>query len=192
MTVLYSPLGLAYGTLYSAILLTRPQRVVVVTSPEAVKNLHAALDAAHFYHSRFTHETHVLDDALAGFDEARRLARELAREEASCHIINLTGGTTVLQECVRSVGYILRRAPDADTLVREVAVIDRRSAGEQARSSLSGGRIGGSFAVVNGFVSERICARWVCKGDSKNLLLIIAIASRKYLREAIELCASQV
>ena len=34
MTVLYSPLGLAYGTLYSAVLLTRPARVVVVTSPE--------------------------------------------------------------------------------------------------------------------------------------------------------------
>ena len=140
MTVLYSPLGLAYGTLYSAILLTRPQRVVVVTSPEAVKNLHAALDAARFYHSRFTHETHVLDDALAGFDEARLLARELAQNEGCCHIINFTGGTTVLQECVRSVGYILRRNGASDE-VREVAVIDRRSAGEQARHPLVVGEL---------------------------------------------------
>ncbi len=141
MTVLYSPLGLAYGTLYSAILLTRPQRVVVITSPEAVKNLHAALDAARFYHSRFSHETHVLDDAMAGFDEARCLARELVLTAGKTNIINLTGGTTVLQECVRSVAYVLRRAQDENHAVREVAVIDRRSAGEQARHPLVVGEL---------------------------------------------------
>jgi hypothetical protein len=176
---LYSPLGLAYGTLYSAILLTRPARVVIVTSPQAIKHLHDALDAARFYHSKFSHEAHVLEDPLGGFDEARKLARQLAKNPGARNIINLTGGTTVLQECVRSVGDILRRgdahaealaeagvpslAPEdfaggapfraavAHTSraaresqhlrVREVAVVDRRPAPEQARNPLTVGEL---------------------------------------------------
>jgi hypothetical protein len=130
-------------------LLTRPQRVVVVTSPEAAKHLHAALDAARFYHSRFTHEAHILEDPLGGFDEARKLARQLALLPGERNIINLTGGTTVLQECVRSVGDILRRGdaladPESalkEIKVREVAVVDRRVASEQARHPLVVGEL---------------------------------------------------
>jgi hypothetical protein len=155
-TVLYSPLGLVYGTLYSAILLTRPSRVVVVTSPQAEVHLHAALDAARFYHTHFQWESHVLSDALAGFDEARRLAHRLTRTPGARNIINLSGGTTVLQDCVRSIADILRRETPIDdqnaeqsTLgskpacdyVREIAVVDRRSAREQARSPLLAGEI---------------------------------------------------
>jgi hypothetical protein len=149
MTILFSPLGLAYGTLYSAILLTRPQRVVVVTSPEAIKYLHDALDAARFYHSKFEHEAHILEDPLGGFDEARKLARQLAKSPGTCNIINLTGGTTVLQECVRSAGDILRRgdAPimpgskPQKVVVREVAVVDRRLPAEQVRHPLVVGEL---------------------------------------------------
>ncbi len=149
MTILFSPLGLAYGTLYSAILLTRPQKIIVVTSPQAVKNLHDALDAARFYHGKFEHEAHILEDPLAGFDEARRLARRLARTPGACNIINLTGGTTVLQECVRSVADILRRGdaradPEMalkEIKVREVAVVDRRAPSEQARHPLVVGEL---------------------------------------------------
>jgi hypothetical protein len=149
VTVLYSPLGLAYGTLYSAILLTRPQRVVVVTSPQAIGHLHAALDAARFYHGGFEHEAHVLDDPLAGFDEARKLARQLAKTPGERNIVNLTGGTTVLQECVRSVADILRRgdamADPRSRLerveVREVAAIDRRPFPEQTRQPLVVGEL---------------------------------------------------
>ena len=149
MTTLFSPLGLVYGTLYSAILLTRPQRIVVVTSPEAAKYLHDALDAARFYHSKFEHEAHILEDPLGGFDEARQLARQLAQRPEATNIINLTGGTTVLQECVRSVGDILRRgdarlesgAGPQEIKVREVAVVDRRAAPEQARHPLVVGEL---------------------------------------------------
>lgn len=153
MTILFSPLGLVYGTLYSAILLTRPQRIVVVTSPQAAKYLHDALDAARFYHSKFEHEAHILEDPLGGFDEARKLARVLAQHPGATNIINLTGGTTVLQECVRSVGDILRRdnvigsqvlgsgAPLQPIKVREVAVVDRRAAPEQARHPLVVGEL---------------------------------------------------
>ncbi|HEX9995758.1 MAG TPA: hypothetical protein VGB45_01335 [Abditibacterium sp.] len=138
MTVLFSPLGLAYGTLYSAILLTRPSRVVIVTSAEAIINLHATLDAARFFHTHFEFETHVLDDPQAGFREGRSLARFLAASADGNNIINLTGGTTALQDCVRSVADILRREGRS---AREVAAIDRRDIIEQRRSPLVVGEL---------------------------------------------------
>jgi hypothetical protein len=138
MTVLFTPLGLAYGALYSAILLVRPQRVVVVTSAQAISNLHSALDAARFYHAMFEVETHLLDDPLAGFGEGRALARFLAVSAEGDNVVNLTGGTTVLQDCVRSVADILR---DQDKPVREVAVIDRRDATDQKRTPLVVGEL---------------------------------------------------
>lgn len=142
MTVLFTPLGLAYGWLYSAILLVRPQRVVVVTSPQAIVNLHSAVDAARFFHSQFEIETHVLQDPLSGFAQGRTLARQIARVADTSpngdNIVNLTGGTTALQDCVRSVADVLRAAT---TEVREVAVIDRRDADEQKRAPLTVGEL---------------------------------------------------
>ncbi|HEX8550394.1 MAG TPA: hypothetical protein VF681_02445 [Abditibacteriaceae bacterium] len=133
MTVLFTPLGLAYGSLYSAVLLVRPQRVVVVTSHEAIINLHTALDAARFYHTPFEVETHLLEDPMAGFGEGRALARFLAASAGGHNVVNLTGGTTALQDCVRSVADILR---GQDKAIREVAVVDRRETIEQKRSPL--------------------------------------------------------
>lgn len=133
MTVLFSPLGLSYGTLYSAILLTRPQRVVVVTSAEGIGALHEALDAARFFHTNFEFETHVLADPHAGFAEGRALAKFLAVSAGETNIVNLTGGTSVLQDCARSVANILR---EENKKVREVAVIDRRDPLEQRRDPL--------------------------------------------------------
>ena len=138
MTVLFSPLGLAYGTLYSAILLTRPQRVVIVTSPEAVVNLHATLDAARFFHRSFEFETHVLNDALAGFHEGRALAPFLAASGGRNNIINLTGGTTVLQDCARTVAHTLRAQGQS---AREIAIVDRRDVLEQRRAPLVMGEL---------------------------------------------------
>ena len=138
MTVLFTPLGLAYGSLYSAVLLVRPRRVVVVTSKEAIVNLHTALDAARFYHTSFEVETHLLEDPLAGFGEGRALARFLAVSADGHNVVNLTGGTTALQDCVRSVADILR---GQNTSVREVAVVDRRHADEQRRLPLVVGEL---------------------------------------------------
>lgn len=133
MTVLFSPLGLNYGVLYSAILLVRPMRVVVVTSPQAIGNLHSATDAARFYHSNFEVETHMLDDPFAGFKEGRTLARLLCASAGKSNVVNLTGGTTVMQDCVRSLADRLR---GLEKNTREVAVIDRRGAEEQSRVPL--------------------------------------------------------
>jgi hypothetical protein len=138
MTVLFTPLGLAYGALYSAILLVRPQRVVIVTSKQAIGNLHSTLDAARFYHALFEVETHILEDPLSGFGEARALARFLAVSADGNNVINLAGGTTVLQDCVRSVADILRTQ---EKTVREVAVVDRRDTSDQKRAPLVVGEL---------------------------------------------------
>jgi hypothetical protein len=138
MTVLFSPLGLNYGVLYSAILLVRPARVVLITSPQAIGNLHSATDAARFFHSQFEVETHMLDDPFAGFREGRTLARLLTASAGRENVVNLTGGTTVMQDCVRSLAETLRAQAKS---VREVAVIDRRSPEEQKRTPLVVGEL---------------------------------------------------
>ncbi len=133
MIVLFSPLGLSYGTLYSAILSVRPQRVVVITSPQAANLLHSAVDAARFFYSGFAVETHILSDPFAGFSEGRALAPDLALRAGEINVVNLTGGTTVLQDCARSIADILR---EANKNVQEVAVVDGRDSDEQARQPL--------------------------------------------------------
>ncbi|BCM89796.1 hypothetical protein IAD21_01644 [Abditibacteriota bacterium] len=138
MKVLYSPLGLSYGTLYSAILLTRPDRIVIVTSAEAINALGTTLDAARFYHSGFEFETHVLNDPLAGFSEGRLLTRFLAASSGEENIVNLSGGTAAMQDCVASLAALLRREGKP---VREVAAIDRRDFLEQRRSPLVVGEL---------------------------------------------------
>ncbi|RYX80684.1 hypothetical protein EON83_27445 [bacterium] len=138
MKVLYSPLGLSYGTLYSAILLTRPDRIVIVTSVEAINALGTTLDAARFYHSAFEFETHVLNDPLAGFSEGRILARFMAASSERENLVNLCGGTAAMQDCVASLASILRRDGKH---VREVAAIDRRDLLEQRRAPLVVGEL---------------------------------------------------
>lgn len=138
MTVLFSPLGLSYGVLYSAILLVRPSRIVVITSPQAIGNLHSAADAARFYHSNFEIETHMLDDPLAGFKEGRTLARLLCASSGANNVVNITGGTTVMQDCLRSLADNLRAQQKN---VREVAVIDRREHEDQKRAPLVVGEL---------------------------------------------------
>ena len=138
MTVLFSPLGFNYGVLYSALLLVRPSRVVIVTSKQAIVHLHPALDAAKFFHSRFEAETHMLDDPFGGFEEGRLLARLLASSSGTQNVVNLTGGTAVMQDCMHSISGYLRAENKS---VREVAVIDRRNAAEQKKTPLTVGEL---------------------------------------------------
>ena len=138
MTVLFSPLGFNYGVLYSALLLVRPSRVVIVTSKQAIIHLHPALDAAKFFHSKFEAETHMLDDPFGGFEEGRLLARLLAASAGTQNVVNLTGGTAVMQDCMHSISDYLRAA---DKTAREVAVIDRRDSAEQKKTPLVVGEL---------------------------------------------------
>jgi len=131
MRILFSPLGLSYGSLFSAILLTKPDHVVVITSTKAAENIPKVVEAAKKDHPHFTLEYHTISDPFIGFIEGRGLARNIAkseerRAESVEYIVNLAGGTTALQDAVQCIARALR--------AKEVAVIDRRSPGEQRQN----------------------------------------------------------
>ncbi|HIE28175.1 TPA: hypothetical protein EYP66_12890 [Candidatus Poribacteria bacterium] len=123
MRVLFSPLGMSYGSLFSAIVLTKPDHVVVITSKRAAANIPQVVEQAKPYHPNFTLEYHTLADPFTGFLEGRTLAKSLARKAGDENIANLVGGTTALQDAVKCLSDLIG--------AREVAVIDRRPIEEQ-------------------------------------------------------------
>jgi len=123
MRVLFSSLGMSYGSLFSAIVLTKPDHVVVITSSKPAENVNKVIEKAKEYHPNFTLEFYTLEDPFTGFKEGRELAKRLASKKGDENIANLAGGTTALQDSVKCLADLIG--------AREVAVIDRRSIGEQ-------------------------------------------------------------
>ncbi|MDP6999501.1 MAG: hypothetical protein QF569_25785 [Candidatus Poribacteria bacterium] len=121
---LFAPLGLSYGSLFSAVALTQPDRVIVVSSRQASQNLTLVVEALAAIDCHCPIELHTLSDPFTGFLEGRQLAKKLAQKEATEHnIVCLTGGTTALQDAIKTIAIFTR----AD----EMAVIDRRQIEEQ-------------------------------------------------------------
>src|SRR5690606_8647320 len=83
-------------------------------------------------------ETHMLDDPFGGFEEGRLLSRLLMSSAGSRNVVNLTGGTSAMQDCMQSLSNRLRAAAKT---VREVAVIDKRHSAEQKRTPLVVGEL---------------------------------------------------
>lgn len=127
--LLVSPLGLSPGVLYSAVARTAPERVVVITSEQARENIGPALIKAR--RSDVQLLVRVVRDPHTGFAEARALLDDQLRQfliSAGEVVVNLTGGTTVMQYlCERVAGEVERLGVP----VRRVALVDRRSAQEQ-------------------------------------------------------------
>jgi hypothetical protein len=137
MKILFSPLGLARGSLFSAIVLTKPDHIVVLTSQKGAEAIEEIITHAKVYHPNFAWEHHILQDPFAGFMEGRALARKIGvrfkgrRQEAESEkqetpdefIANLAGGTTALQDAVKCLADMVG--------AREIAVIDKRPVQEQ-------------------------------------------------------------
>jgi len=121
--VLFSPLGLTRGSLFTAIVHTKPDRVVIVTSSQAASGVDEIIQRARDQIGQeFSYEVHTISDPFVGFVEGRDLARKLAARYGKENIVNITGGTTALQDCAQS----LARLMDA----KEIAVVDRRPVGK--------------------------------------------------------------
>lgn len=137
MHTLITPLGLSYGSLYSGILLVRPDHVIVLTSEQAAANIPRVVEAARKEHPDFTIEVHALADPFVGFAEGRRLAQEIAqRLKANGEpqiTVCLTGGTTALQDAVMSIAQSLG--------AREIALVDRRGVEEQRQQPFAVGEL---------------------------------------------------
>lgn len=140
MHIFIAPLGMSYGVLYSGIHLTKPDHVIVLTSPEAAQNLEIAVAAARKIHPNFTVEIHTIEDPFDGFVQGRQLATALARQLCSQedgnenrYTVSLTGGTTALQDAAKCLADQLQ--------AREVALIDRRDEQEKRTNPLVVGEL---------------------------------------------------
>ena len=126
MKILLSPLGLSPGLLYSAVMLIKPQKIVILTSEAAQACLPEIMDRCGFDGEQ---ETIIIDDPFLAFDQWERIQPVVEMiAEADEVWVNITGGTTALQ-------YLVQKAARSLTahgrVVRTVALIDRRGVIEQ-------------------------------------------------------------
>lgn len=147
-TVLLTPLGLSPGVLYSALLHTRPNRVLVLTSRQAATEAQEAVMRAGYTPISGTNAegraysstpggypplrlqivtvedpwktTHLPEDTREKLLQGVRAAREL--------IVNITGGTSLLQYHIE---WAARQAEAAGIACRRIALIDRRDPASQ-------------------------------------------------------------
>jgi len=124
MRVLFSPLGLSKGSLFTAIVRTQPDRVVVITSQQGSQFVdEITAKAKEGLKKDFTVEVYTVSDPFNSFVEGRGLAKAIVNCRGDENIVNLTGGPTALQDVVQCIARLL----DA----KEVAVFDRRPYSEQ-------------------------------------------------------------
>jgi hypothetical protein len=125
------------GSLYSALALSSPNRLLVITTEAAVGGLELALEA---YRSRLggicgSPQVFLVHDAHKGFGEAVEVANAIRGMLANGAeaTVNLTGGSTVLQVAALYVGLALPHArliAVSDDRPREAQIADPFCVGE--------------------------------------------------------------
>ena len=122
--LLVTPLGLSPGVVYSAVRLTRPTTLLVITSASAEAQLAAALEEAAAQPRTLVR---LMADPHVGFREAAGLLDadvRAALEAADEVLVNITGGTTVMQYVVQRIA---ETAQSLGTPTRRFALVDRRA-----------------------------------------------------------------
>lgn len=119
MCTLFSPLGLSPGSLFTAILATKPDKVIIITSQKAAQKVDEIVSAVKKVDEfEFEVEIHTISDPFTGFVEGRKLAASLAKKKTDDNIVNITGGTTALQDAAQTIARLIN--------AKEIATIDRR------------------------------------------------------------------
>ncbi|GIW43294.1 MAG: hypothetical protein KatS3mg077_0576 [Candidatus Binatia bacterium] len=127
-TLLVNALGRSPGSLYSALLHVRPQRLMVLGSQESLERLDETLRAADLTSIETVRV--ILEDPYRGFRQARDII-PLCRPHliaADTVVVNLTGGTTAMQYIAERIADEARRLGQP---VKKLAVFDERPAEEQ-------------------------------------------------------------
>jgi hypothetical protein len=122
-TMLITPLGLSPGVLYSATVRVQPDQLIVLTSAAARPRIAEALARAQCAVEPLVIE---LREPHVGFREvADMLSEDLLRAfvAVSRIVVNLTGGTTVMQYAAERLAAA---AQQLGVLVQRVALVDRR------------------------------------------------------------------
>ncbi|SRR5579885_2064502 len=121
--LLVTPLGLSPGVVYSAVRLTRPATLLVVTSASAEVQLAEALERAN---AQARTVVRVMADPHAGFREFGALLDAEVQEAIRASdevLVNITGGTTVMQYVVQRIA---ETAQSLGAPTRRFALVDRR------------------------------------------------------------------
>ena len=130
--LLITPLGLSPGLLYTALELIRPEKSIIITSEEGKKDIPKIRDFSAYMGDL---EIVTISDPHKGFEEIKTRVNNKNIDnwilKADDIIVNLTGGTTVLQYAVE---LLSRKAERFGKRVTRVAMIDKRSIDEQKRN----------------------------------------------------------
>jgi hypothetical protein len=127
--LLITPVGLSSGVLYSGALRVKPDRFLIVSSREAAPLIPQALERAGV--RDWPRQLLSLEDPFLGYREIDRYmgaVMDRAFVDVDEIIVNVTGGTTVMQYAVERLAARARRLGAA---LRRCALIDRRSPEEQ-------------------------------------------------------------
>ena len=121
-----SSLGLTEGALYTILSHYNPDLLIVVTSKEGAKILPSILEK-----TQFKGECHVVnvEDPYTGKEEIARVSKEVTGylENTRKVVINLTGGTTLLNYMLLKVGDEARHGKT----IKTVLAVDKRPYEEQ-------------------------------------------------------------
>lgn len=121
-----SSLGLTEGALYTILNHYNPNLLIVVTSKEGAKILPSILEK-----TQFKGECHVVnvEDPYTGKEEIARVSKEVTGylENTRKVVINLTGGTTLLNYMLLKVGDEARHGKT----IKTVLAVDKRPYEEQ-------------------------------------------------------------
>ncbi|MBE3575409.1 MAG: TIGR02221 family CRISPR-associated protein [Firmicutes bacterium] len=140
--ILLTPLGRSTGLIYTAVLRTNPEGLLVVTSQEALHGLRTALEAAGRpdllpveLGGQAPNHVFLLNDPYTGYSQVEDIRSGAFWREVMLYcrelICSITGGTTVLQWCVSTLA---NEALRHGIPVRTVAMVDRRPHEEQQQN----------------------------------------------------------
>lgn len=131
-----SSLGLTEGALYTILNHYNPNLLIVVTSKEGAKILPSILEK-----TQFKGECHVVNvqDPYTGKEEIARVSKEVTGylENTRKVVINLTGGTTLLNYMLLKVGDEARHGKT----IKTVLAVDKRSYEEQKVNPYADGEV---------------------------------------------------
>lgn len=131
-----SSLGLTEGALYTILNHYNPNLLIVVTSKEGAKILPSILEK-----TQFKGECHVVnvEDPYTGKEEIARVSKEVTGylENTRKVVINLTGGTTLLNYMLLKVGDEARHGKT----IKTVLAVDKRSYEEQKVNPYADGEV---------------------------------------------------
>jgi len=131
-----SSLGLTEGALYTILNHYNPNLLIVVTSKEGAKILPNILEK-----TQFKGECHVVNvqDPYTGKEEIARVSKEVTGylENTRKVVINLTGGTTLLNYMLLKVGDEARHGKT----IKTVLAVDKRSYEEQKVNPYADGEV---------------------------------------------------